>query len=210
MARTVRPANSPIVAPTGHAETVEALEQRVRRLEDAVAALQDTQTHGGPRRRAGRAARGSCATSNGRRCRRPDRQRARMLLPKPADDARRRRGRRPDAPTTTARPPSPRSRPIRLAADGRCPASCGRCVRMFTDYRYRMSWTGRVVPLAAHRGRASLSWLLIQRPSARRRRARSAVDLVLVVVVYKALSREVRSATATCCARQPLPLQRRA
>src|SRR6059058_2421422 len=135
---------------------VEALEQRVRRLEDAVAAIQDTQImedrvvervvqrveHApfAPLREAPGLIVGA----------------ARMLMPKMIDAV-------PGDGTAAA------------VADGAAPAADPAqtpwlvvgvlrelrwMLRMLTDYRYRMSWTGRIVLVAAI-SIGVLSWLLL-------------------------------------------------
>ncbi len=164
-------------------ESVEALEQRVRRLEDAIAALQDTQlmedrvvervVH-----RVEPIIHPALAPSSGLIV-----DAARMLLPKtvealpedepPADGT---------APETPSRPPWLLLEVVReLRA----------MLRMLTDYRYRMTWTGRVVPLMAL-AIAFFSWVLIGgRFLYLGDLIDKAVDAVLIVVVYKVLRREV-------------------
>jgi hypothetical protein len=64
-------------------------------------------------------------------------------------------------------------------------------VRMFTDYRYRMTWTARIVLVVAI-SVAVLSWFLL---SGNFLGVGTAIDrvvlVVVVVVIYKVLSREV-------------------
>jgi hypothetical protein len=185
------------VAPHGSEETVEALEQRVRRLEDAVAAIQDTHLMEDrvvervrqrlelhhletPRPAAG-------LFMNA----------ARMLLPKPVDEV------PPDesAATAGAAPadgestngpaaaPKEPSKPSWLLVE--LYREVRAMLRMFADYRYRMSWTGKVVPLAALVV-AVISWVLISGIPLVGGLFDRLIDLVLIVLVYKALSREVQ------------------
>jgi hypothetical protein len=171
-------------------ETVEALEQRVRRLEDAVAALQDTQLmedrvvervrqrlelpYDGPPA-------GLFASA------------ARMLLPKtveevPPDDA-------PATPagdatangaagSTEAQKPGwvimDLARELRLM------------LRMFADYRYRLSWSGRMVPLIAVVIAVVAYVLFDDRMFILGDLINAVINAVLVVIVYKTLSREAQ------------------
>jgi len=183
------------VAPHRHEETVEALEQRVRRLEDAIAALQDTQImedrvvervrqrvelhHVEQPRPAGLFV-----------------SAARMLMPKQVEEV------PPELPHAdagaaatdgaaangTAAPPPEAAQPgwllVELYREIRGMA------RMFADHRYRMSWTGKAVPLAAILV-AVISWLLISGIPLVGGLLDRAVDLTLIVLVYKAMSREL-------------------
>jgi hypothetical protein len=191
-----RPASShdfTLVTPPGHDETVEALEQRVRRLEDAVAALQDTQLMEDRvvervRQRVElhhlEAPRSGLILSA-----------ARMLLPKPVEDV------PPESPPADAEapadgqsaappgPPSDASRPCWLVVDFY--RELRAMVRMFADYRYRMSWSAKVVPLAAI-VIALLSWLLISGIWFVGALTDRVIDLVLIVLVYKTMSRELQ------------------
>jgi hypothetical protein len=184
---------SPDYAPDASDETVEALEQRVRRLEDAVAALQDT--HLMEDRVVERVVQrmdhlpypplpeppGLLVSA------------ARMLLPKTVEAV---PGDEPPANPPGADPAGPpgpapaAARPAWLLTE--VVREFRAMFRMLMDYRYRMSWTGRVV-LPAAISIAVLSWwllsgnffgvgTLIDRT----------VDVVLAVVVYKVLSREVQ------------------
>jgi len=164
-------------------DTVEALEQRVHRLEQAVAALSDTQlmedrvvervvqrteTHanGGFLSGAARLLRRSPANPN----------------VEPAELA-------AETPPVAEMPPAPPRikagwillefiNEVRTAA------------RMLADYRYRMSWTGRIVPLACLLA-GLLSWLLISGISVVGGWVDRLFDIVLVVIFYKSMSREV-------------------
>ena len=181
----VRPAVTDELAADA-AESVEGLEQRVRRLEDAFAALQDThlmedrvvervvqRLDNGP----GRAipeGRGWIVDA------------PRMLLPKaveplPEDGAAAGDG-------TPAAAAAVRSGWLLLEVVREFRA----ILRMLTDYRYRMTWTGRVVPLIAL-GVMFFSWFLFGgRFLYLGDWVDKAIDVVLVVVVYKVLSRETQ------------------
>jgi hypothetical protein len=179
------------VAAHAHDETVEVLEQRVRRLEDAIAALQDTQImedrvvervrqrvemHHVDTRPPGLIV-----------------SAARMLLPKQVEDV------PPDADgraaaadgTTTngaAAPPAEAPQPGWLLVE--LYREIRGMMRMFADHRYRMSWTGKAVPLAAILV-AIISWLLISGIPLVGGLLDRVVDLTLIVLVYKAMSREL-------------------
>jgi hypothetical protein len=184
------------VAPHGNDETVEALEQRVRRLEDAIAALQDTQLmedrvvervrqrvelhHVEQHRPAG----GLIVSA------------ARMLMPKHVDDVPPENP-HPDAGTPptdgqtangTATPPPEAAQPGWLVVE--LYREIRGMVRMLADHRYRMSWTGKAVPLAAILA-AVISWLLISGIPLVGGLLDRAVDLTLILLVYKAMSREL-------------------
>jgi hypothetical protein len=181
------------VAPHGHEETVEVLEQRVRRLEDAIAALQDTQLmedrvvervrqrvelhHAEQPRPAGLFV-----------------SAARMLMPKqveevPPDQPHADAGAAPDGPTANgAAPPPEATQPGWLLVE--LYREIRGMVRMFADHRYRMSWTGKAVPLAAILA-AVISWLLISGIPLIGGLLDRLVDLTLIVLVYKAMSREL-------------------
>ena len=162
-------------------ESVEELEQRVRRLEDAVAALQDTQLM-------------------------EDRVAERIVqrlehAPRPALDA---RDLILDAPRMllpkTVEPlPEEESTATGVAAAVRSSWLVMDVVReframfrMLTDYRYRMTWAGRLVLLVAV-GVAVLSWLVL---SGNFFGVGTVVDRVILVVAavvaYKVLSRETQ------------------
>lgn len=63
--------------------------------------------------------------------------------------------------------------------------------RMFGDYRYRMSWTGRIIPIVCI-VLAVLSYFVVRMIPLVGWAIDSVIGIVLVVIVYKALSREVR------------------
>jgi len=63
-------------------------------------------------------------------------------------------------------------------------------MRMFADYRYRMSWTGRIVPLACVI-LGVLSFFIIRLVPLVGSVLDFVIDFVLIVILYKALSREV-------------------
>ena len=183
------------VAPHGHEETVEALEQRVRRLEDAIAALQDTQLmedrvvervrqrvelhHVEHPRPAGLIA-----------------SAARMLMHKPVEDV------PPEHPHADAgavptdgstangavTPPAEAPQPGWLVVE--LYREIRGMVRMFADHRYRISWIGKAIPLAAVLV-AVISWLLISGIPLVGGLLDRVVDLTLIVLVYKAMSREL-------------------
>jgi hypothetical protein len=180
----IRPVTHELAADV--AGSVEGLEQRVSRLEDAFAALQDTQLM---------------------EDRVVERVAQRLESARPAfPDA---RGLIVDAP---------RMLPPRMVEpfledgsgadagnDGAAAAAVGSTwllldvvrefrliVRMLMDYRYRMTWTGRVVPLVAL-GIVFFSWVLIGgRFLYLGDWVDKVIDAVLVVVVYKVLGREAR------------------
>lgn len=166
-------------------ESAEALDQRVRRLELAVAALQDTQLM--EDRVVERVARrvDHHVPSNGSN---PLLSSAalivnatKMLLPKSADAAAVDREVLPQDPAA--------AKPTWFLWD--LFGELRTMTRMFYDYRFRMSWIGRVVPLAGFIVFV-FSWFLLPNtflglwgllPHA--------VTATIAVVVYKALSREV-------------------
>jgi hypothetical protein len=163
-------------------ESVEELEHRVRRLEDAVAALQDTQIMEDRvvERVAQRLDRSplSLHDAPGLIVDAP-----RMLLPKTVDPL------PDDEPTANgAAATAVRSTWLLLEVFREFRA----ILRMLTDYRYRMTWTGRIIPLIAL-GVAFFSWFLIGgRFLYLGDWVDKAVDVVLIVVVYKVLTREVQ------------------
>ena len=195
MARTASSHEFTVVAADGHDhdETVEVLEQRVRRLEDAVAAMQDTQLMEDRvvervRQRVElhhvEAPRSGGIILNA----------ARMLLPKPVEEV------PPEAPadgsadgqsaaSATAAPPIDAPKPGWLLTDFY--RELRDMAQMFADYRYRMSWSGKVVPVAAI-VIALLSWMLISGIPLIGGVLDRVIDLVLIVLVYKSMVREVQ------------------
>jgi hypothetical protein len=168
-------------------ETVEAVEQRVRRLEDAVAALQDTQLM--EDRVVERIVqRVDHVTLPRHESRGLIVEAGRMLPAKtieasPADGLA-----SADSPSgVEAVAVAARSTWLLMEVfrDFRA------IVRMFTDYRYRMTWTARIVLVVAI-SVAVLSWFLL---SGNFLGVGTAIDrvvlVVVVVVIYKVLSREV-------------------
>ena len=180
-----RPASTPDFAAE---DSVEALEQRVRRLEHAVAALQDTQlmedrvvervvhrvepVYASP----------PLASAAGLIV-----DAGRMLLPKTVEALPDGEAPPADGEAPTSPPPAAKAPWLLLEVFGEFRA----ILRMFADYRYRMSWTGRVV-LPAAVGVAVLSWFLFSgRFLVVGDVLDKAVDVVVVVVAYKVLMREV-------------------
>jgi hypothetical protein len=178
MARSMTEAD-PIAA----VESVEGLETRVHRLEQAVAALGDTQLM--EDRVVERVARRIEPGANGNSS--PPTARLRQAVkPEPAD-----------APKHDDRHAEPA-----FASHDSGATRAGWLVtefldevrtmfRMMGDYRYRFSWTGRVIPLACI-VIGLLSWFLIGNGIPLIGGAMDRIiDLILIVVAYKALSREV-------------------
>jgi hypothetical protein len=169
-------------------DTVEALEQRVQRLEQAVAAMSDT--HLMEDRVVERVARRIEPHQNGgllSGAARLFKGGARKAEPEGADPA-------PEiAASAPAAPPplreAPPSRPgwlvLEFIHEVRAAA------RMFADYRYRMSWTGRLVPIICIIV-AVMSFFVFRIVPIVGTAMDYLVDIVLVVIVYKALSREVQ------------------
>jgi len=163
-------------------DSVEALEQRVHRLEQAVAAMSDT--HLMEDRVVERVARRVEPHQNGgllsgaARFLKSSTRPAEPEATEPAPDP---------APT----PPSPEStvaRPGWLVLE--FIQEIRTAARMFTDYRYRLSWTGRVVPIACI-VLAVMSFFVFRIVPIIGTAMDYIVDIVLVVIVYKAMSREV-------------------
>jgi hypothetical protein len=169
--------------PDANGVHVEALEQRVRRLEDAVAAIQDTQIM------EDRVVERVCARVEHAPFP-PLRESAgmvvtaaRMLMPKTIHSA-------PDDGTGSP------------TADGSA-ADVGRpwmilgvlnelrwIVRMLTDYRYRMTWTGRSVLVVAIIV-VVLSWFMLSGLPVVGGLIDRVVLVLAAVVTYKAMTREV-------------------
>ena len=167
--------------PTAGRENLESLEARVQRLEHAVAALSDTQlmedrvvervvqrvappTNGGVLAGAARLFKGGRPTES-------------AADPSPAA------GR----PAATA--PSADTRPGWLVFE--FVDEVRTMLRMWGDYRYRMTWSGRIVPLACI-VLAVLSFFLIRLIPLVGGIADYIITIVLVVILYKSLSREAR------------------
>jgi hypothetical protein len=162
-------------------DSVEALEQRVHRLEQAVAAMSDT--HLMEDRVVERVARRIEPNQNGgllSGAARFLKGSTRPIEPEATE------------PTPDAEPaPPPESSPARpgwlvleFIQEIRTAA------RMFTDYRYRISWTGRVVPIVCI-VLAVMSFFVFRIVPIIGTAMDYVVDIVLVVILYKAMSREV-------------------
>jgi hypothetical protein len=186
--------------PTGRTDrgAGEALEARVRRLEDAVTALQDTNLMEQRllerlRARPEMASPELLPGSTGFLL-----DAGRMLLPRAVEQFT--AATEPDVP-----PPNPHPPQAALLSPPAAPAlpspkrgwllmdlvrELRTFLQMYFDYRFHLSWTARFVPLAAA-GVFLVSWLLIRNlvlivgPL-----LDYAIFLVLVVVTYKVLSRE--------------------
>jgi hypothetical protein len=163
---------------------VDALDRRVRRLEDAVAAIQDThlmedrvvervvdrmehapypRLHEPP---------GLVASAT------------RMLMPKTVDAV-------PDGPPADGLAPPPAEAVHSTWLVLEVLLELRWILRMLTDYRYRMSWTGRVVLVSAIMV-GILSWLLISGLPFIGGLLDRTVLILAAVVTYKAMSREVQ------------------
>jgi hypothetical protein len=179
-----------------HAEWT-ALEQRVRRLEDAVAGLQDTRQLEDrvAERLAARTRAGLPKDATGIIV-----EASRHLLPAPPPVDRPPDGQAAELPAPGAAAAQPSPRPARrpwllfdLYADVRA------AMYMFVDPRYRMSWSGRVLPWVLL-GAILSSWfwipfisLLYSVPALGPFLGTvivKFVDLLLAFVLYKVLSRE--------------------
>lgn len=181
MAEEAAAPNEECPAPLPPATPLETLEQRVARLEDAVAALQDT---GRIEQRVAE-----------RVTRRLNRNPPPVAEPAPADLI-----------VNVGRQLLPaalnRSRAGTEAADVAAPgagpwvlfeayAEARAMVRMFFDRRYRVSWTARIVPVAALVV-FLCSWLILGNIWIIGSLLDKVVDLVLAFLVYKVLDREVQ------------------
>ncbi len=156
----------------------EALERRVRRLEDAVAAIQDTQLmedrvvervverveH------IGRQPDGSGLLVNA----------ARMLMPRTIDAV--------PADGEAAISPGAAQSPWLVMA---VLVELRWMLRMLTDYRYRMSWTGRIVLIVAIVV-VLLSWFVLSGLPLVGGILDRVVLILTAIVTYKAMSREVQ------------------
>jgi hypothetical protein len=164
----------------GLASSGESMERRIRRLEDAVAAMQDTQLmedrvvervvervelfpppHSGPGLIAGA---------------------ARLLMPKMIDAA-------PDAnPTGSAATITAAARSTWFGAE--VFGEVRWMLRMLTDYRFRMSWTGRTVLVGAIVV-GFLSWFAISGLPLVGGILDRTVLVLAAIVTYKAMGREL-------------------
>jgi hypothetical protein len=167
--------------PTDEPPDGEALERRVRRLEDAVAAIQDTQLMEDRvvERVVHRVEQSPYVPSPGLIV-----SAARMLMPKTVDAI------------PEGSPPAP-GNATPAASESRSPwmvlgflQELRWIVRMLTDYRYRMSWTGRIVLMAAVLV-GFLSWFVISGLPVVGGILDRIVLILAAVVTYKAMSREV-------------------
>lgn len=168
-------------------DSAETLEQRLRRLEDALAGLQDTRPI--EDRVVERISRQKPAAGNNSTGVLADA--GRSLLPSPWSLL-------PGAAPQSARPEPPRTwLPLDLYGEARA------MFYMFVDPRYRISWEGRVLPLVIV-GLIVFSWVWV--PGAVILYGVSqwlaillikAVDLLLALVLYKVLSREAARYRAT-------------
>ena len=181
------PAEESVPAAAGPADS---LEHRVHRLEDAVASLQDTR--GLEERITERVAermKRSAPVAVGRAA---DVQPAvgRQVAPAPVSPApadARTRAAATAAPAAGARPPWLL---VDVYQDMRA------MVRMFIDRRYQVSWSARLIPLAALVGMV-LSWLILGGIWFIGPLLDRVVDILLAFVAYKALSREAARYRAT-------------
>jgi hypothetical protein len=164
----------------------DGLESRVRRLEDAVAALQDTRDlEERVVRRVGDCVR---RDSHGGRDSGLLVSASRQLLPAALEVL------RPPAVERPALPPPPSGlRGPRFVLDAL--AELRAIVRMYMDPRHRLSWTAYVVPFALVCLIAT-SWIWIPGtallPGTVGTLVMKTVDLILAFVLYKFLSREAR------------------
>jgi hypothetical protein len=161
------------------ASAVPALEERVRRLEEALARLQANPSHDPKpaeqirRDRPSLTSSASLLVDVGKRLLQPSE-------PRPA----------PPAPVASTSSPAPTTRQWLLAevlAEGRAIA------RMFVDPRYRLSWFGRVVPLLLVAAIATSHWWVLGTSIPLfGTLLDKAVDLVLAFVLFKVLAHEAR------------------
>jgi hypothetical protein len=188
------PAPVPPVAPrvetaavllTAPVEAPASLEQRVRRLEDAMAAVQDVQQlEDRVLRRL--AAQLGVPMPETRRDPPPGAVTGSPPTPAPAE-------KRPGSPppelihrvAAAARPTPQPWFLFDLYAEGRS------ILRMFVDPRYRMSWSGRLLPLLLLLAVLTSGWWLAVVPVLGPLLVKP-VDLVLAFVLFKALGREAR------------------
>jgi hypothetical protein len=163
----------------------EAMERRVRRLEDAVAAIQDTQLM--EDRVVERVVERVEHSSRQPLPQGPSMfaSAARMLMPKTIDAV------PDDGPVPTNSSPTAggsMQTPWLVMA---VLTEMRWTVRMLTDYRYRMSWTGRIVLIAAIVV-GILSWLVLSVLPVVGGVIDRVVLILAAVVTYKAMAREVQ------------------
>lgn len=158
----------------------ETLERRVRRLEDAVAAIQDTHLMEDRvvERVAHRVEHLSYSQSSGLIV-----GAARMLLPKTID-AIPENGTAAANGTASTAEPQPAWSMLIIFQEFRW------ILRMLTDYRYRMSWTGRAVLVVAIIA-CILSWFLLSGLWFIGGIIDRIVLILAAVITYKAMTREV-------------------
>jgi hypothetical protein len=160
-------------------ESVHALDARLHRVEQAVAALSDTQLmedrivervahRTDPHQNGGLLAGAAKLFKGG--VRKPDAEPAEL----------------PPPPEAITEPPPAKPGWLLLEFIQEIRAA----MRMFADYRYRMSWTGRIVPLACVI-LGVLSFFIIRLVPLVGSVLDFVIDFVLIVILYKALSREV-------------------
>jgi hypothetical protein len=155
---------------------VDGLEQRVRRLEDAVAALQDT------RQLEDRVA--ERVASRIQRQQPPPRETAEVLWTAS-------RHLLPAAVALTQAPGHPARSAGAVWLPWELYAEIRAMFAMFFDRRFRVSWTARVVPIVMLTLMV-FSWLLLGGIFLVGPFLDKATDVVLIIVIYKVLSREAR------------------
>lgn len=160
-------------------ETVEALEQRVHRLEEAVAAMSDTQLM--EDRVVERVARRVEPTANGglmAGAAKFFKGQSRKSEPTGDETA-------PQPDVVVPEPPAKSSWLILEFVD-----EIRAAMRMFADYRYRVSWPGRVVPVVCI-VLAVIAYFVTGIVPIIGTPLNYLIDAVLVVIFYKSMSREV-------------------
>lgn len=177
----------PQVAMTTDHETtpdaVESLERRVHRLEQAVAALGDTQLM--EDRVVERVAQRVEPTQNGGLLSGASRLWKRGERKAAPDSA----GAAEPAPAPSPAPEPPRAPSGWLLTE--FVHELRTVFRMFGDYRYRMSWAGRIVPVVCIIV-AVLSYFVVRMIPLVGWAIDTAIGIVLVIIVYKSMAREVR------------------
>lgn len=163
-------------------ESVEALEQRVHRLEEAVAAMSDTQMmEDRVVERVARRVETPPANSNGGLI--AGASRFFKKNSKPSETANEEDVPQPDVVVKT--PPAKSSWLILEFID-----EIRAAMRMFADYRYRVSWPGRVVPVVCI-VLAVMAYFITGFVPIVGTPLNYLIDAVLVVIFYKSMSREV-------------------